>query len=138
MTTYISDHLPQFITVENLQENVIDRNDDQIEHRDYNNFTTDAFKRDIDKIDWSLATGNIDVNLSFEIFLRLIQKILDKHAPLKKTRRKKQKEKIKPLVAIGIRHSMKIRDKLCKQFIKSKNNQTCEIKQAAFKKYRNK
>ena len=33
---------------------------------------------------------------------------------------------------------MKIRDKLYKQFIKSKNNQTHEIKQAAFKKYRNK
>ena len=33
---------------------------------------------------------------------------------------------------------MKIRDKLYKQFIKSKINQTCKIKQAAFKKYRNK
>ena len=33
---------------------------------------------------------------------------------------------------------MKIRDKLYKKFIKSKNNQTREIKQAAFKKYRNK
>ena len=33
---------------------------------------------------------------------------------------------------------MKIRDKLYKQFIKSKNNQTREIKQVAFKKYRNK
>ena len=33
---------------------------------------------------------------------------------------------------------MKIRNKLYKQFIKSKNNQTSEIKQAAFKKYRKK
>ena len=33
---------------------------------------------------------------------------------------------------------LKIRDKLYKQFIKSKNNQTHEIKQAAFKKYQNK
>ena len=66
-------------------ENIIDRNDDQIEHKDYNNFNTDAFKKDIDEIDWSLATGNTDVNLSFEIFLRLIGKILDKHGSLKKT-----------------------------------------------------
>ena len=49
LTTYISDHLPQFIIVENLLENIIDRNDDQIEHRDYNNFNTDVFKRDIDE-----------------------------------------------------------------------------------------
>ena len=33
---------------------------------------------------------------------------------------------------------MRIRNKLYKQFIKPKNNQTREIKQAAFKKYRNK
>ena len=39
---------------------------------------------------------------------------------------------------MGTKHSMKIRDKLYKQFIKSKNSQTREIKQAAFKKYRNK
>ena len=65
---------------------------------DYNNFNTDAFKRDIDEIDWSLATGNTDVNLISEIFLRFTGKILDKHTPLKKTSRKKQKEKIKPWV----------------------------------------
>ena len=118
LTTYISDHLPQLIIVENLLENIIGRNDDQIEHRDYNNFNTDTFKGDIDEIDWPLTTGNTDVNLSFEIFLRLIGKILDKHAPLKKKSRKKQKEKIKPWVTRGIRHSMKIRDTLYKQFIK--------------------
>ena len=138
MTTYIFGHLPQFIIVENLLENIIDRNDDQIEHRDYESFNSVAFKREIDEIAWSLATGNADVHLNFEIFLRLIGKILDKHAPLKKTSGKRQEEKIKPWVKRGIRQSMKIRDKLYKQFIKSKNNQTHEIKQAAFKKYRNK
>ena len=138
MTTYISDHLPQFIIVKNLLEKIIDRNDDQIEHRDYKNFYTDTFKRDIDEIDWSLAAGNTDVNLNFEIFLRPIGKILDKHVPLKKASRKKQKEKIKPWVTRGIRQSMKIRDKLYKQFIKSKNNEIREIKQTAFKTYRNK
>ena len=138
MTTYISDHLLKFIIVENLLENIIDRNDDQIEHRDYESFNSVAFKREIDEIAWSLATGNTDVHLNFEIFLWLIGKILGKHAPLKKTSGKRQKEKIKPWVKRGIRQSMKIRDKLYKQFIKSKNNQTHEIKQAAFKKYRNK
>ena len=94
LTTYVSDHLPQFIIVENLLENIIERNDDQTEFRDYKNFNTYTFEREIDEIDWSLATGNTDINLSFEIFLRLIGKIIDKHAPLKKTSRKKQKEKI--------------------------------------------
>ena len=35
-------------------------------------FNTDVFKRGIGEIDWSLATGNKDVNLNFEMFLRLI------------------------------------------------------------------
>ena len=93
LTTCISDHLPQFIIVENLPENIIVSNDDQIEFRDYKNLNTYAFKIDTGEIDWSLATGNTDVNLSFEIFLRLIGKIIDKH-PL--SRKQVEKKKIKP------------------------------------------
>ena len=49
-----------------------------------------------DEIDCSLATRNTDVNLGFEIFLRLIEIILDKHAPLKKGSRKKDKKSLTP------------------------------------------
>ena len=126
LTTYISDDLPQFIIIENLLENIIDRNDDQIELRDYKNFNTDAFKRDIDEIGWSLATGNTDVNLSFEIFLRLIGKIIDKH---RLSRKQVEKNKKNQILGHKGNKTMKIRDKLYKQFIKSKNNQTCNIKQ---------
>ena len=45
---------------------------------------------------------------------------------------------IKPWVTRGIRHSMKIRDKLNKRFIKSKSHQIREVKQVTFKKYLNK
>ena len=76
MTTYISDHLPQLIIVENLLKDIIERNDDQIEYRDYKNFNTEAFKRDIDEIKWSLATGNTGVYFGFETFLRPIGKLL--------------------------------------------------------------
>ena len=136
MRTYISDRLPQFIIVENLPENITDRNDDQIQHRDHKNFNTDVFKRDKGEIDWSLATGNKDVNLNFEMFLKLIGKNFYKNVPLKKT--SGEKKKIKPWVTRVVRHSVKIRDKLYKQFIKSRNNQTREIKPAAFKRYQNK
>ena len=91
LRTYISASLPQFIIVENLPENIIDRNDDQIQHRDYKNFNTDVFKRDIGEIDWSLATGNKDVNLNFEMFLKLIGKNFYKNVPLKKTSGEKKK-----------------------------------------------
>ena len=54
-------------------------------------FNIDAFKRDTDEIDWCLATGNTDFNAGFKTFLRLIRKTIDKHAPLKKTSEKKEK-----------------------------------------------
>ena len=52
-----------------------------------------TFKRDIDERNWSLVKGNRDVNLRFEMFLRLLGKIIDKYAPLKKTSRRKTKRK---------------------------------------------
>ena len=95
------------------------------------NFNADAFKRDIDEIDWSLAIGNTGVNLDFSNTLHI-------DAPVKKTSRKIQIQKIKPWVTRGKTHSMQIRAKLYKKFIKSKNNQTHKMKKAAFKKYQNK
>ena len=53
-------------------------NDDQHEHRDYQNFNTNVIERDIDEIYSSLATGNTDDNLGFELLLRLNEKTLDK------------------------------------------------------------
>ena len=55
-------------------------------------FNTDVFKRGIGEIDWSLATGNKDVNLNFEMFLRLIGKNFYKNVPLKKTSGEKNKK----------------------------------------------
>ena len=53
------------------------------------------------------------MNLGFETLLRLIDEALDKHTPVKKCVRKKQKLVIKPV---------SMRDKLYKEMIKSKND----------------
>ena len=66
-------------------------NDDQHEHRDYQNFNTNVIERDIDEIYSSLATGNTDDNLGFELLLRLNEKTLDK-IPLKMKQGRKQKK----------------------------------------------
>ena len=80
----------------------------------------DVFEKDLTATNWSLATENIDSDLSFKTFLRLFHRILDKHAPLKKRKKREKKEKIKPWVTKGITKSIKVRDKLCKEFIRSK------------------
>ena len=46
--------------------------------------------------------------------------------------------KSKPWVTKGTIKSIKVRDKLYKEFIRSKIRQECEYKYSAFKKYRNK
>ena len=67
--SFISDHLPQFIIFENFKENNITKNDSQTEFRDFKNFNMDIFERDINVIDWSEATENIDTDLSFITFM---------------------------------------------------------------------
>ena len=45
----------------------------------------DVFERDLSATDWSLATENIGMDLSFKTFsqLLLFHRVLDKHAPFK-------------------------------------------------------
>ena len=138
ITSFISDHLPQFIIFKNFKENNITKNDNQTVFRDFKNLNMDAFERYLSAIDWSLATENIDTDLSFKTFLRLFHRVLDKHASLKKTTKREKKEKIKPWVTKGIIKYIKVRDKLYKKFIRSKIPQERESKYSAFKKYRNK
>ena len=101
----------------------------------YKNFNGEAFKTKFSELDWSFVTENNDINLGFVTFLHFINKISDKHVPIKIVK----KEKTKYYLSQGI--SMKIsvmkRDKLYKQMIKAKNKQQKFIKHESCKKYRN-
>ena len=110
ITTYISDHLPQFLIIEDLKQ-IPNKEIPTISFRDYKNFSDDAFKAEISDLDWSLVTENSEVNLGFETFVRLVNRILDKHAPTKIIEKKQNKITSKPWVIRGIKTSMKIRDK---------------------------
>ena len=59
--------------------------------RDYKNFSGDAFKAELSELDWSLVTENSEVNLGFETFVRLVNRILDKHTPTKEIEKRKIK-----------------------------------------------
>ena len=56
----------------------------QILYRSFKNFNEENFLNDINKIHWTFATENNDINLAFETLLRLIDKTLAKHAPVNK------------------------------------------------------
>ena len=137
ITSFISDHLPQFISLETLRKITSTKLTIKL-FRDFKDFNMDVFQRDLAAIDWSLANENIDTDLSFKTFFGLSHRVLDKHALLKKTNKREKKEKIKPWVTKGIIKSIKVRYKLNKEFIRSKIPQEHEYKYSAFKKYCNK
>ena len=101
-TTYISDHLPQFLIIENLKQPSFNQNP-PISFRDYNNFNEEAFKTELCELDWSFVTENNDINLGFETFLRFINKTLDKHAPIKTVKKRENKIISKPLITRALK-----------------------------------
>ena len=92
----MSDHLPQFIVLGSLLGTSKDEDSSQILYRSFKNFNEENFLNDINKIHWTFATENNDINLAFETLLRLIDKTLAKHAPVNKCIRKEQKLALKP------------------------------------------
>ena len=83
ITTYISDHLPQFSIIEDFKETP-SKEFPTISFRQFKHFSDNAFKVELGELDWSLVTENSEVNLGFETFVRLVNiRILDKNAPTK-------------------------------------------------------
>ena len=60
ITTYISDHLPQFLIIENLKQPSFKQNP-PISFRDYKSFNEEAFKTELRELDWLFVTGNNDI-----------------------------------------------------------------------------
>ena len=120
ITTYISDHLSQFLIIENLKQPSFKKNP-PISFRNYKNFNEEAFKTELRGLDWSFVTENYDLNSGFKTSLRFINKTLDKHAPIKTVKKRKNKIISKPWITRGIKTSIKKRDKLYKQMLKAKN-----------------
>ena len=106
--------------MENLKQSSLKQNP-PISFRVYKNFNEETFKTELHELYWSFVTGNNDINLGFETFLRFIKKTLDKHAPIKRVKKIESKIIPKPWITRGIKTSIKKRDKLYKQMIKAKN-----------------
>ena len=138
ITTSISDHSSQFIVFDSLLGTSTDESSFQFLYRSFKNFNEENFSNDINQINWTFATESNDINLGFETLLRLIDKMLDKHAPVKKCIRKEQKLALKPWDTNGIKKPVSVRDKLYKEMIKAKSDQIKNRKHEICKTYRNK
>ena len=138
ITSTISDHLPQFTIINNLQKNNIPPKHN-IYKRNFKEFFKEKFTKELNNTDWTdtLAIKSNDVNKAYNSFLSTINNLLDKYAPEKKLNKKEYKLSLKPWITQGIQTSIKLRDKFYKKYINEKNLTLKTLLHSKFKTYRN-
>ena len=102
----ISDHYSQFALFHSPGEktHLKKRN-----IRDYSHFVQDAFNMELLQIDWKTSCS---VDESFAQFYNKLNKLSNKHAPLKAISRQQAKQVAKPWITSGLRKSIKVKNSL--------------------------
>ena len=104
------------------------------------NYCKENLVADVINIDWPavLSVELGDVNHSFNMFDQKINEVLDKHVPLKKLNKKQMRLESKPWITPGIVNSIKRRDRLLNDYIKTKQLDLKNKLHNDYKKLRNK
>lgn len=90
--------------------------------RSYNKFHEQNFLNDLARVNWNAVYNCSDVNKSAEVFDKLFLKVINKHAPLKKRRVRKN---CSPWITEEVIKMMRKRDKLKQTAIKSNKDKHC-------------
>ena len=137
ITTTVSDHYAQFLLLKN--NNLPKGQKERKLIQDYKKIDKKNFETDLKSTNWNqilkLNLGN--TNDSFEIFFETFNKILDKHAPLRKLSIQEDKLRKKPWITPGILTSIKNKNKLYRKYIRAKDPSRKNILHNEFKKHRN-
>ena len=75
--------------------------------RDSSHFVQDAFNMELLQIDWKSSSS---VDESFAQFYIELNKLINKHAPLKTISRQQAKQFAKPWITSGLRKSVKVKN----------------------------
>ena len=77
--------------------------------RDYSHFVQDAFNMELLQIDWKTSRS---VDESFVQFYNKLNKLINKHAPLKTISRQQATQFARPWITSGLRKSIKVKNSL--------------------------
>ena len=106
----ISDHFTQFC----ITRSVIEKG--QTDHliRDYSHFSEENYLNDLLQVDWARVVPEVetDVDKLFSRFYNKLNKLINKHAPLKPISKLKSKMFSQPWITRGLRKSIRIKNKL--------------------------
>ena len=78
--TRISDHLPQFLILRNAN---IPHHKLAVSKSDYSRYNEGNFVSDFNEIEFSYLNGNSDINNNYDLFLKDITLLVEKHMPTK-------------------------------------------------------
>ena len=79
---------------------------------DYSRFNKDLLVEDFNQIDFTyLENSDLDMNNKFDGFLKDLNTLTNKHAPVKRRSRREMKLKDKPWITNRILKMMRIRDR---------------------------
>ena len=94
LSSIISDHLHQFL----IEPSKFTKKSPQIFYRQrrYKNFDKLQSRADLIKVNWSSFCHDPDPNSAVEHFLKIVEKLLDKHAPYKNFKYPKSQFETKP------------------------------------------
>ena len=136
ITTSISDHLTQYLIVSSTQkQNLTSKK--QIEINSFKNYKKEDFLADLTDIYWkgNLLIDQNNPHQSFRLFFDKVNCVFNKHCP-RKIITIKEKDIDQPWITKGIKNSIKIRDRIHKQFLRCKRPVRKEELHIRFKTYR--
>ena len=107
----VSDHFSQFCVCRPLGGKTKLQ---KIVTRDFSKFSEEKFINDLSQLNWESAASEStnDVNKSFSTFYNKLNRIVNKHAPIKTISKRKAKQLNKPWITKGLRVSIKKKNEL--------------------------
>ena len=121
----LSYHLPTFLI---NKETYNDQNmENKIQTRTINSNSINAFKTDLENMDWQEIYDCTDPNKSYTLFLNQFLKIYNKCFPIRIIKDNDKKKKGKPWITKGIIKSTIHKNKLYKMFLKKPSIKNEEI-----------
>ena len=116
ITTDISDHLTQFISIRHEGIPDIENYNTNICRRNYNKLNHDKFKEDFNKINWTNLFSVNNIDTACDSFLDQVEKLIDKHIPIEKiSKRKLKQQSKKPWVNNDLLKRIEHKNKLYKR-----------------------
>lgn len=120
ITEKITDHLPNFLIIENI---ISTKKRKSIRIRDMKMFNEENFVSDLQNIPFiDILNSTNDIDTSFDTFHNYFMDILNKHAPYKNLSKKEIKLKQKPWLTKGILKSISTKNKYYYKYLKTKES----------------